>query len=81
MDIWIIGKLLKVNNKEIGWTAEGVYQTEDKAKIYCKENEFIVLSSINERLPEKAINARKLYYPRIETWEESKLYKIQNKTS
>lgn len=77
MDIWFVGKELIINNKEIGWMPEACYKTEQEAQEAAHCDEFIVVGTIGERLPEKAIDACKLYYPKKEKWEDSKLYKIK----
>lgn len=75
--VWIVGLLLMADGVEVGWMAEGVYETEQQAIFAARECEFIILVKVGERLPTKAIDAEKLYYPKMETWEESTLYKMR----
>jgi len=53
--------------------AEGIYENEEDAIINCKKEEFILLVDINHRFPEKVEQAKKIYWPYYEKWEESKL--------
>lgn len=70
--MWIIGKVIEDN-----WMAEGMYEKEQDAIDNCSKGEFIVLVDVNNRFPESVIDAKKLYFPNEEKWEESKLYKLR----
>lgn len=55
---------------------DGIYLTEDDARSAAKdENQFIALVPIGLPIPKNATDAEVLYYPNLETWEQSKLYK------
>lgn len=77
MEVWFVGVPLMCDNEEIGWMPEGIYVDEAEAVANAKDGEFIVVGEIGERLPVKATDARKFYYPTVETWEESKMYKMR----
>lgn len=73
MELWFVG--LPLGN---GWMVEGAFLTEDEAARAAKEGEFIVLAEVGERFPTQATQAKKAYYPRQETWEQSALYKLKH---
>ena len=77
MEVWFVGVSLMCDGDEIGWMPEGVYSNEAEAAANANDGEFIAVADIGKRLPSKATDCRKLYYPQMETWEESKLYKIR----
>lgn len=77
LKLWFVGKLLIVDGVELGWMPEGVFYTEREASDAAKEEEFIALFEVGKMLPENAVDAEKLYFPRHEKWEDSTLYKIQ----
>jgi hypothetical protein len=72
--VWLIGRITLYDS----WMCEGVFLNEKDAMKYCKHGEFIILVDINERLPEQATQAIKMYWPNEETWEQSTLYRIRN---
>jgi hypothetical protein len=74
MELWIVGICLVRNGQEIGWMAEGAFLTESEAAAAAKNNEFIVCVKTGERFPQSVDDAIKLYWPKQETWEQSKLY-------
>ena len=71
--MWLIG----ISTSEDTWMCEGVFKSERAARSFCKKDEFIVEVNIGERLPQRAEDALKLYYPHLEEWKTSKLYKIK----
>lgn len=73
-ELWFIGKPVSSTK----WMVEGVFVTETEASIYAKEDEFIVLAEIGKRFPVNVLDAKKCYYPKRETWEESFLYKLRH---
>lgn len=75
--IWFVGVTIEQDDVELGWMPEGVYATEEEAAEAAREHEFVLMARVGERLPEKAEDAEKIYWPRQEAWEESALYKIQ----
>lgn len=75
--LWIIGVVISQGGIELGWMAEGIFNTEVEAASMAQDGEFIICVKVGERLPEKATEAIKLYYPKQECWEESKLYKLR----
>lgn len=77
--LWIVGKTLHVNGREIGWMPEGIYKTEEQAANAASEDEFIAIFEIGKRLPKYATDAEKLYFPKLEIWEDSKLYKFNKR--
>ena len=78
-ELWLIGKVLMVEDKEVGWMAEGAFLTEEVAiaNIQTKD-EFIVLVDIESRFPKYALDAKKCYFPKSETWEQSRLYQLKH---
>lgn len=76
--LWIIGVSITLGNAELGWMAEGVFNTEAEAADAAHDDEFIICVKVGERLPEHATDAIKLYWPKKERWEESNLYKLRN---
>ncbi len=79
-DVWLVGKVLMVYGEEKGWMPEGVYATEAEAAEAAREDEFIAVAAVGERLPANAFDARKLYYPKRERWENSKMYAHQHRS-
>ncbi|MGE4544196.1 MAG: hypothetical protein AB7D06_08805 [Pedobacter sp.] len=78
MKIWFVGKPIVVDGEELGWMPEGAFETEEEAAKVATDAEFIVLAEVGGRFPEKATDAEKLYYPKLERWEDSALYKMRN---
>lgn len=76
---WFVGLPLIVDGVEKGWMPEGVYLTEDEAINNTNENEFIVCFDVGCRLPINAEDSEVFYYPKLEKWEDSKLYRMRNK--
>jgi hypothetical protein len=70
MDIWFVGTVID----EKRWMVEGAFLSEKEAKTAAKFNEFILLAELG-RLPVNATDAKKIYWPHQETWEQSALYK------
>lgn len=73
-ELWFVGKPASSTK----WMVEGVFETEEKASANAKDDEFIILAEIGERFPVDVLDAKKCYYPKRETWEESYLYKLRN---
>lgn len=69
-ELWCIGTLVDHDR----WMVEGITKTEEEAITLVKEeDEFIVLVDLG-RFPVKAKDAKRLYWPKRETWEQSKLF-------
>ena len=75
---WIVGKPLIVDGTEIGWMPEGIFETEDEAADVATSEEFIALITVGGRLPKEATDAEIIYYPKLETWENSAVYKMRH---
>lgn len=75
--LWIVGLLIMQGDTELGWMAEGLFNTEPEAAAAAQDNEFIICVKVGERFPEQAADAIKLYFPKKERWEDSKLYKMR----
>jgi len=74
-EVWIIGTIVGS-----GWMVEGIFEKEEDAiKNVKHKSEFVVLVNFNKRLPKTACKAKKLYFPLVEKWTESKLYKYKQK--
>jgi hypothetical protein len=71
-EVWIVGTKV-----EGGWMAEGVYLTEKEAADAAQAHEFIALVDVGSRIPTEATDARALYWPKRETWHQSKLYRMR----
>lgn len=78
MKLWFVGRSLIVDGVEIGWMPEGVFLDEVAAAEAAKDDEFILLADVGKRLPQEAVDAEKMYWPRHESWEQSTLYKMRN---
>lgn len=72
MEIWVVGKLIVG-----GWMAEGLYLSEIDAINAADSDEFIALVETGRPIPSEATDAKRLYWPGRETWEESKLYQMR----
>ena len=60
------------------WAARGVYTSETAAVFACvSDDDFIVQVELNKPFPLLAIDAIKMYYPFLETWETSVLFKMR----
>ena len=80
LKIWVIGQALMINGTTAGWMLEGVFMTEAEAvAAVISEDEFVAVVAVGERLPERAMDAEKLYWPKLETWETSELFKLRSK--
>lgn len=75
--LWIVGAPIMQGDTELGWMAEGLFNTESEAVSAAQESEFIICVKVGERFPEQATDAIKLYFPKKERWEDSKLYKMR----
>ena len=72
MEIWFLGTALDDGR----WMAEGAFLTEAEAVSHANVDEFIVLTDMG-RFPTDVNDAKKLYWPKHETWEESSLYQTR----
>lgn len=75
--LWLVSEVIKQSADEI--PIGGIYTSEEKAIAACRKNEFIMEFEVNKRLPANVENCIKVYYPKLEKWEDSKLYKLQQK--
>ena len=57
---------------------EGVFLTEEEAAAAATESECIALVEVGCRPPSKAADVIKLYWPKLERWEDSALYRLRN---
>jgi hypothetical protein len=75
--IWVIGKI--VGDGQTGeWMCEGLFDTEDEASRNAEKEEFIAEVIVGRRLTTTAVDhGGKLYWPHLETWETSSLFKLQ----
>lgn len=75
--VWVRGTL-DVQTENERWTAKGVYTTEEAAMFACTSDaDFIIQVELNKPFPIFAIDAIRMYYPFIETWETSVLFKMR----
>lgn len=74
--LWLVGRCTS-NDDKGRWMVEGLFVSEEEAANHAKEDEFIVLVTVGDRLPVNVIDAEKLYWPKRETWETSNLYKLK----
>lgn len=57
---------------------EGIYWTEQQAIAHItNDSEFVARFVVGEPLPDSAIDADVMYWPRHETWETSKLFELR----
>lgn len=76
--VWVKGTLTSPGVDDDRWLAKGVYTTEGAAVAACgSDDDFIVLVELDKPFPAFAIDAIKMYYPCLETWETSVLYKMR----
>lgn len=76
--VWVRGTLTNAGMDEERWAAKGVYTTEREAANACTtDDDFIVLVELDKPFPMFAVDAIKMYYPYLETWETSVLYKMR----
>jgi hypothetical protein len=68
-------------DKDVGWMTEGIYSTESEAIADAKDGEFLIEIELGRHCPAVATDAIKMYWPKHETWETSKLYKLRNPES
>ena len=74
MNLFIIGKECKE-----GWSTQGVFTTEQNAIDACIPECFLIEVEADKKIPAKAEEAIKLYWPCDEKWEESNLYLMRQK--
>lgn len=78
--VWVRGTIVVYGSHEQErWSAKGVYTTETAAAFACtSDDDFILQVEVNKPFPLFAIDALKMYYPFLETWETSTLYKMRS---
>lgn len=77
--VWVRGTL-DVHTENERWKAKGVYTTETAAVFACtSDDDFIIQVELNKPFPLFAIDALRMYYPFIETWETSVLFKMRQR--
>ena len=74
MEIWFVGTAMDDGR----WMPEGAFITESEAADAAKDSEFILLANVGERFPSRAEDAKKIYWPKQETWEQSTLYRTRH---
>ena len=76
--VWVRGTLLSAGLNDERWAARGVYTSEVSAVFACtSDDDFILQVELDKPFPAFAIDAIKMYYPFLETWETSVLYKMR----
>ena len=73
MELWFIGTALDDGR----WMVEGAFITEAEAAKAAKHDEFILLAELG-RLPAVATDAKKIYWPKQEEWEQSVLFRMRH---
>lgn len=73
MELWIIGKVFPGHDDG---KCDAIFLTEGEAVAACEPGEFVALVEVGQRFPDKAADAKRLYFP-PETWEQSKLYAMR----
>lgn len=77
--VWVRGTLLSAGLNDDRWAAKGVYTSEVSAVFACtSDDDFILQVEVNKPFPAFAIDAIKMYYPFLETWETSVLYEMRH---
>ena len=67
MTYWIVGKYKAETEEGAVWDAQGVFDTEEKAKKACIHNNyFIGPMELNELVTDKTIEWEGCYYPNNE---------------
>lgn len=78
--IWVKCTLERSPSDIDGLAATGVYATEVAAAFACNSgDDFIALVEVGKPFPPFAVDAIKMYYPFLETWETSVLYKMRER--
>lgn len=76
--VWVRGTIIHTGSDNERWAAKGVYTSEVVAAFACvSDDDFIVQVELDKPFPIFAIDAIKMYYPFLETWETSVLYKMR----
>ena len=76
--VWVRGTLVNVGLSDERWAAKGVYTSETAACFACtSDDDFIVQVELDKPFPLFAIEAIRMYYPFLETWETSVLFKMR----
>lgn len=73
--LWVIGRLILDEGVQIGWEAQGIFNTKQAAQDAAQNNEFIACVKMDERFPDNAVDAIEFFYPKHEAWETSELFK------
>ncbi len=76
--MWVRGTLVNAGLNDDRWAAKGVYTSEVSAVFACtSDDDFILQVELDKPFPTLAIDAIKMYYPFLETWETSVLYQMR----
>lgn len=77
--VWVRGTITRPTyDTDDRWMAMGIYVHEAEAVAACvSDDDFVVLVEVGKPFPILVVDALKCYYPSIETWETSVLYKIR----
>jgi len=69
MKLWIVGKYTGISNEDkITWEFQGIFETEEKAVMSCKNENYFVMGEfeLNVLLPDETEEADISYYPKLE---------------
>lgn len=71
--MWLVGAILIDEfDNDLGWICEGIFEKEEDAVKNCREEDcFVAEVEINSMIPENIEDVKCIYWPLLETKEES----------